>query len=194
MLKDLLIQNRTRRRFYQNERISPEILRELVDLTRYTPSTANSQALKFRIVYTPEECSALFPHLIWAGALKDWDGPEEGERPAAYIVILCDKNLNKMYDDGIAALTMMLGATERGLGGCIFGSVQREEAAKALNIDTELYKIDLVLALGKPKEIVKIVDVPQSGCIDYYRDREGIHYVPKRELKDILLPGNPKKA
>ena len=125
MLKNLLIQNRTRRRFYQNELISPEILRELVDLTRYTPSTANSQALKFRIVYTPEECSALFPHLIWAGALKDWDGPEEGER--------------------------------------------------------------------KPKEIVKIVDVPESGCIDYYRDREGIHYVPKRELKDILLPGNPKK-
>ena len=79
-----------------------------------------------------------FPLLGWAGALPDWDGPVPGERPSAYIVILCDLTLgkNKMWDDGITAQTIMLGAVEKGLGGCILGNVKREDLAKTLNIDT----------------------------------------------------------
>lgn len=189
MLKELVLKNRSYRRFFENEAVSESTLRELVDLARNTPSTVNSQALKFKLVNTPDENKKVFECLAWAGLLKDWDGPEAGERPSAYIIILCDLEIgrDKRYDDGIAAQTIMLGAVEKGLGGCIFGSVKRETLAKNFNIDTEKYSVDLVLALGKPKEEVKIVDLPENGSTAYYRDENGTHYVPKRSLDEIIL-------
>lgn len=188
-LKQLVEHCRSYRRFYEEERVSEETLRELVDLARLTASTANSQALKYRLVVTREECSRVFPYIAWAGALPDWPGPEEGERPAAYILICCDQTLgkNKLWDEGIAAQTMMLGAVEKGLGGCMIGSFNRSETAKALGVDEERYKPQLLLALGKPKEVVKLVPLKEDGDVRYYRDENQVHYVPKRELEDLLL-------
>ena len=188
VFKDLVAKNRSYRRFYE-ESISVETLKELIALARLTPSTANSQALKYRLVYMPEENAKVFPTLNWAGALPDWDGPEEGERPSAYIVILCDQNLgkNKMTDDGIVAQTILLGAVEKGLGGCMLGNVKRKELAQALGIDLERFTIDLVLALGKPKEHIVITDMPKNGDTRYYRDKEQTHYVPKRFLEDFIV-------
>lgn len=125
-----------------------------------TASTANSQALKFRICSTDEENERVFGTLKWAGALPDWDGPVKGERPSAYLILLCDLALgkNKLQDDGITAQTIMLGAVEMGYGGCMLGNVERKRLAELLDIDTAKYSIDLVLALGKPKE--KVVVVP----------------------------------
>lgn len=189
MLKDLVTKCRTIRRFYEDAKISTEDLKELVDLARLTPSTANSQALKFRLCNTPEEAEKVFDTLGWAGALPDWDGPEKGERPSAYIIILCDLSLgkNKLYDDGIAAQTIMLGAVEKGYGGCILGNVQRTRLAESLHIDPSLYSVDLVLALGKPKEEVVIVPVKEDGDTRYYRDENQVHYVPKRDLDDLIV-------
>lgn len=187
-LKELVAKNRSYRRFYE-EPISEETLKELVALARITPSAANAQALKYRLVYTKEENEKVFQTLRWAGALLDWDGPKEGERPSAYIVILCDQTLgkNKMTDDGIVAQTILLGAVEKGLGGCMLGNVKREELAEALGIDRERFAIDLVLALGKPKETVVLVDLPESGDTRYYRDDAKVHYVPKRSLEELIL-------
>lgn len=187
-LKELVAKNRSYRRFYE-EPISEETLKELVALARITPSAANAQALKYRLVYTKEENEKVFQTLRWAGALLDWDGPKEGERPSAYIVILCDQTLgkNKMTDDGIAAQTILLGAVEKGLGGCMLGNVKREELAEALGIDRERFVIDLVLALGKPKETVVLVDLPENGDTRYYRDDAKVHYVPKRSLEELIL-------
>ncbi|MFT4007883.1 MAG: nitroreductase family protein [Lacrimispora sp.] len=189
MLKELVTKCRTYRRFYENEAITTEDLKDLVDLARLTASTANSQALKFRLYNTPEENAKVFEALGWAGALPDWDGPEEGERPSAYIIILCDLSLgkNKLQDDGIAAQTMMLGAVEKGYGGCILGNVRRSSLAEALHIDPARYSIDLVLALGKPKEEVVIVPVKEDGDVRYYRDEAQVHYVPKRALDDLIV-------
>lgn len=189
MLKELVTKCRTFRRFYEAETISMEDLKDLVDLARLTASTANSQALKYRLCNTPEETSKVYPTLSWAGALPDWDGPEEGERPSAYIIILCDLSLgkNKLYDDGIAAQTIMLGAVEKGYGGCMLASVQRNHLAEALSIDPSRYSVDLVLALGKPKEEVVIVPVKENGDTHYYRDENQVHYVPKRALDDIII-------
>lgn len=188
MFKELLKKSRSYRRFYE-EPISRETLEELVELTRYVPSTANSQALKYIVSCTPKDNEKVFECLAWAGALPEWDGPEEGERPGGYIIILCDLSLgkNKFIDNGIVAQTMMLGAVEKGLGGCMFGSINRPKLAENLGIDTEKYSIDLVLALGKPKEQVVIVDVPEDGNIKYYRDENQVHYVPKRAVEDLLL-------
>lgn len=189
MMKELVYGCRTYRRFYEEVQLSEEELRGLVDLARMTASTANSQALKYKIVNDPEKNKQVFDTLGWAAALSDWDGPVPGERPAAYIVILCDNTLgkNKQWDEGIAAQTMMLGAVEKGYGGCILGNVKRSRLAESLGIDTERYSISLVLALGKPKETVKVVQMPKDGNVTYYRDESGVHYVPKRSLEEVLL-------
>lgn len=187
MLKDLLIKSRSYRRFDQNYVIDRKTLDDLIELTRFVPSTVNSQPLRFLAVNTPDENEKVFECLAWAGLLKDWSGPCEGERPSAYIIILCDLSVgkDKRYDDGICAQTIMLGAAEKGLGGCMFGSIKREKLAENFGIDTEKYSVDLVLALGKPVEDVRIVDLPENGSTAYYRDGNSIHYVPKRSLEDI---------
>lgn len=186
--QDLVAKNRSYRRFYE-EPVSVDTLRELIALARMTPSTANSQALKYRLVFTPEENAKVFQTLSWAGALSDWDGPKEGERPSAYIIVLCDQTLgnNKATDGGIAAQTILLGAVEKGLGGCMLANVRRKDLAEALSLDTERFTIDLVLAIGRPKETVVLVDLPENGDTRYYRDEEQVHYVPKRSLDDLIL-------
>lgn len=189
LLKDLVIKNRSYRRFYEEVSVGEEILRELIDITRHTASTVNSQALKFKLITSDLERKTVFNNLAWAGLLKDWSGPDEGERPSAYIIILCDLSIgsNKHFDDGIAAQTILLAAAEKELGGCMFGSINRKKLAEELDIDLEKYSIDLVVALGKPKENVKIVDVPENGSTAYYRDGNGVHYVPKRSLDDLII-------
>ena len=189
MRKDLVLRNRSYRRFDASRPVPEADLRALVELARFTPSTVNSQALKFRLVHEKEEADKVFPCLVWAAALKDWPGPTEDERPTAYIIILCDQALgkNKATDDGIAAQTMMLGAVELGWGGCMLGNIRRDQLAAALGIDQARYSIDLVLALGRPKETVRLVDVPENGDTRYYRDGAGVHYVPKRRMEDLIL-------
>ena len=189
MLKDLVKQCRSYRRFYQDTAIPYNELADMVDTARLAASASNAQALKFKILCTPEECADIFPYIAWAGALKDWDGPEEGERPSAYIVIACDLAIgkNKQWDDGITAQTIMLAAVEKGYGGCMMLSFERTALCRILNLDLERAFPELVLALGKPKEQVEIVPVGEDGSTTYYRDENQVHYVPKRQLKDVLL-------
>lgn len=189
IMKELVKQCRSYRRFYEDVKVSEEELKELVDLARLTASAANAQALKFRLITEDEEKEKIYPLIGWAGALPEWDGPEAGERPSAFILICCDLALgkNKATDCGITAQTMMLGAVEKGYGGCIIANYKRSEAAQALGIDPEKYSLELLLAIGKPKETVVIVPVKEDGNTKYYRDENQVHYVPKRSLEDILL-------
>ncbi len=187
MIKDLVLKNRSYRRFYQNEKLSKKDLRELVDLARLSPSGANLQPLKFIISNEEETNKIIFKNLAWAGYLKDWDGPVEGERPSAYIIILGEKNPVKPYeyDVAIACQSMLLGAVEKGYGGCIFGSIKRIPLSKEINIPED-YKITLILALGKAKEEV-CIDTVKNGDIKYWRDEKGVHHVPKRNLDDLII-------
>lgn len=189
MLKDLVEKCRSYRRFCGDVQIPYEELKDLVDTARITASTANSQALKYKILHTKEDCAAIYPFLGWAGALKDWDGPEPEERPTAYIVILTDLHIAKsmMRDEGITAQTMMLAAVEKGYGGCMIGNCRREEILQLLGLNPEDYAVSLVLALGKPNEEVHMVPVGADGKTAYYRDENQVHYVPKRSLEEILL-------
>jgi len=188
MLEELIRKNRSYRRFDQQESVSMETLRAVVNLARLSASGANLQPLKYMLVSDPKTNEIVFPHTRWAGYLEDWDGPAEGERPAAYIIILGDTEISPSFgvDHGIAAQSIMLGAAERGLGGCILGALDREGLRDALSIP-ERYEILLALALGKPKESVTLEEVGPSGDITYYRDEEGVHHVPKRSLEDLIL-------
>ncbi len=187
-LKDIVLRNRSYRRFNQEVSIDLETLRQLVDLARLSASEANLQPLKYILSCDAQKNALVFPHLVWAGYLKDWPGPSEGERPSAYIIILGDKKIRKSFvcDHGIAAQSILLGATERGFGGCIIGSIRRAWLRQALRIPAH-YDIQLVIAIGKPKEMVEIEAVGPDGNIKYWRDDEDTHHVPKRSLDEIIV-------
>jgi nitroreductase len=188
MVRDLVVKNRSYRRFFQDQPVSLETLRELVDLARLSPSARNAQPLRFILSNEPAKNALIFKHLAWAGYLKDWPGPEEGERPAAYIIILGDREISPTFgcDHGIASQSILLGAAEKGLGGCILGSIQRPSLQAVLHIPTK-YEILVCLAIGKPKETVVLEAVGPDGDIKYYRDEAQVHHVPKRALDDLIL-------
>lgn len=188
MMKDLIKKSRSYRRFHQDFTIEQKTLKELVELARLCPSTANLQPLKYFLSSDAEKNALIFPHLIWAAYLKDWDGPEEGERPSAYIIILGDTEITENFgcDHGIAAQSILLGAAEKGLGGCMIGLIKREGLQKALHLPSR-YQILLVLALGKPKETVIIEEVGPDSDIKYWRDSDDKHHVPKRRIDDLII-------
>ena len=186
-LKDLLARNRSYRRFHQDRPLDEATLVGLVELVRLCPSAANRQPLKFIISWRPDQGARIFPHLRWAAALKPWPGPAEGERPAAYIVILGDRRISGLldWDVGIAAQSMLLGAAEQGLGGCMIGSIDRPALAAELGLPEHL-SIRLVVALGYPAETVVLEDGPPEPR-PYWRDAEGVHHVPKRPIEELVV-------
>jgi nitroreductase len=186
-LKELIQKTRSYRRFDETYRINVKTLEDLIDLARLSASGANRQPLKYLVYTSPEDCKRIFPSLLWAAYLKDWDGPVEGERPSGYIVILGDKTICESFgvDHGIASQSILLGASEQGLGGCIIASIRKDNLRTELSIPDK-YEILLVLALGKPVENV-IIDEVRDGDIKYWRDDQKNHHVPKRSLKEIIL-------
>ncbi len=188
MFTELVKENRSCRRFYEDHAVEPETLKEFVNLARMSASGANLQPLKYILSCDPQKNAEIFSCLAWAGYLKDWPGPEEGERPAAYIVILGDTSISESAgcDHGIAAQTILLGAREKGLAGCMLGSIDRNALRDSLNIPSQ-FKVLLVLAIGKPREQVVLENVGSDNSIRYWRDSEGVHHVPKRKLDDIIV-------
>jgi len=184
----LIVRNRSYRRFDRSRAIERETLRRLVDIARRTASAANRQPLKYVLLNHADTCARLFPYLGWAAALKDWPGPAEGERPTAYIIILCDTKISKNAgcDHGIVAQSMLLAAVEKGFGGCMIGTVQRDGVRKEFGIP-ERYEILLVIALGVPAEKCVLEDMEPGASTDYYRTPDGGHHVPKRPLDEVIV-------
>jgi len=187
MIREMVVKNRSYRRFHQNHVIETSLLRDLIDLARLSPSAANLQRLRFKICNEEKDNEKVFSTLSWAGYIKDWDGPEIGEHPSAYITVLStEKDTGKVAcDAGIACQSILLGAVESGLGGCIFASVKRDELQQLLKIPKK-YSIIYVIALGKPKENIKLENIVNDD-VKYWRDESGTHHVPKRKLEDIII-------
>ncbi len=188
MIRDLVLKNRSYRRFQQSPVPDATTLKELVDLARLSPTSANMQPLKFFLSNDPRTNAVIYPQLAWAGYLVDWPGPAENERPTAYIIVMGDKTIKTSFgcDHGIAAQSILLGAVEKGFGGCMIASVKREPLQAALKLD-EKYEILLVIALGKPAEEVQLDSVGSNGSIKYWRDEKDVHHVPKRSLDDLVI-------
>ena len=189
MIADLIKKNRSFRKFHQNHALNVETLTDLVDLARLSASAANLQPLRYILSADSQKNAQIFSCLGWAAYLKDWKGPEEGEKPSGYIIVLSDsEKANDFvgYDCGIASQSILLGAREKELAGCMVASINRQQLRSLLNIDAR-FKILLVIAIGKPKEEVVIEPVGSDDNIRYWRDETGVHHVPKRNLKDIII-------
>jgi nitroreductase len=187
MIRDLILRNRSYRRFDSSVKITSKQIKKWIELANFSASGRNMQPLKYIICTDPETNKKIFPFLGWAGYLTNWKGPDLGERPVAYIAVLNDKSLAENYfcDDGIAMQSILLGAVEDGFGGCMIGSVNKSKVSKIQEIPTHLELLWLV-ALGKPAEEC-ILETAIGGDIKYYRDENEIHHVPKRPLDEIII-------
>ena len=187
MIKELVLKTRSIRRFIE-EPVNKETLLYLIDIARLSASAANLQPLKYIISFKDDMNNIIFPNLMWAGYLKEWKGPEKGERPSAYIIVMGDRSISKTFgcDHGIATQNILLGASELGLGCCIIGAIDRKKIIDQLHIP-EKYEILHIIAMGKTGEKVMLEDMEMEDSVKYWRDEDDIHHVPKRSLDDILV-------
>lgn len=194
-LRQLLRQNRSTRIFDESRRIESSRLESLVDLTRYCASGRNLQPLRYRVVTSADECHAVYPALKWAGYYEDWDGPEPGQRPAAYLIQCIDTSLAEtcLCDDGLQLEAITLGAAALGMRACIIKAFNVHAVAEALSLPADMKPL-YVVALGYGAEKVMLTDIHTgdayhtAGDIRYYRMPDGTHCVPKRPLEDLLIP------
>lgn len=186
MIRDLIMKNRSYRRFDSSVKISRKQIEKWIDLARLSASGRNMQPLKYVICTDDKLNNQIFQKLGWAGYLPEWNGPSENERPVAYVAVLLDKSLAENYycDDGIAMQSILLGAVEDGYGGCMIGSINKTKISRIFQLPKNL-EILWMIALGKPAEIV-VLDTEEEGKIKYWRDENEVHHVPKRPLDEII--------
>ncbi len=190
MLDSLVKMARSYRVFDESYILTKDFLIKLVERLRFISSARNAQPLKYIVSADINKNEEIFSTLKWAGYLKDWDGPKKGQRPSAYIVIVRDNAISKedfsLIDTGIAIQTIMLSLAENRLGGCTIAAIDKERLRKILDMDDNTKEIICVVAIGKPIENIIITDVKDND-IKYFRDKDGNHYVPKRDINELLL-------
>ena len=187
---DLIKTSRSYRSFNRDAVPTREELLSFVNAARLSPSSRNLQPLKFRIVTKEAECKRVLAATRWAGYLSDLQIPPVGHEPTAYIVVCFDLSLEKsalpfQRDVGICAQSILLAATEAGFGGCMIGSFSPEGICHDLKLPDTIAP-QLVIALGRPDEVIELTEIGEDGSIKYYRE-DGIHYVPKRSIEEIVI-------
>lgn len=188
---ELVRENRSYRGYDQSVKVPREQLESLVELARLCPSSVNLQPLKYYLAYTQEQTEILQPLTGWARRLTHLKLPHPGHCPTAFVVILHDREVAPdparfFKDVGIVAQTMLLGAVEQGLGGCMIGNFDPKAVRVALKLKETLEPV-LIVALGKPDETVVLTDVLPGGDVGYYRDEADRHYVPKRTREELIV-------
>ena len=190
ILQNLLKSDRSVRRFDETKEIKKDTLLELVELTRFCASGRNLQPLRYKIISDKMECGNIFPLLGWAGYLTDWDGPQEGERPTAYLIQGLDTRLtnNCLCDDGIQLQAITLGITAKGLGACIIKSFNQKKLIEIVKLP-EWFVPTYIIAIGVPKEevVIENLDSNDANGIKYFRTQDKIHHVPKRTIDQLII-------
>ena len=69
----------------------------------------------------------------------------------------------------------------------MIGNYNADSVKKELDLADNLAPV-LIVAFGKPAEKIVIKEINEGENIAYYREKNDIHYVPKRKLSDIILP------
>ena len=179
-----IISRRSIRRF-QQKKIDPEILKEMVNAARLAPSGANLQPLEFFIVDDKDLCDKIFDTTSWAGYIKPAWKPKKTERPVAYIIILVNDKNNHWYqrDASFAAENIVLTAESNNIGSCILCKINREKIRKILKIQEKII-IDSLVALGYKAEQPVTVDLIDS--VEYWRDENEVLNVPKRKFENVV--------
>ena len=189
MVEDLIKNNRSYRVFDESYKISMDKIKEILNVVRFTSSGRNIQPIRFLPIVKNEQLNIIYDNIKWAGYLKDWDGPIEGQRPTAFILFLSDNNIKSPTFDidlGLACQSILLKSIEQNIGGCMIGAFNKKKISEGLDIPQN-YNLELILALGKPNQKVVIDDINSNEDIKYWRDENNVHHVPKIVLDDLIV-------
>ena len=180
----LLQRNRSYRGYDNNFVVRPDQLRTIIETATLCPSARNQQVLRFRPVLS-DEADKVLKHIRLGGALPELHLPFPGTEPRAFVVICSTVEESKYVDIdlGIVAQTMLLRATELGLGGICIGAFDHAEIREALQLP---YEPVLVIAIGRPAERIELVSCHEGDSLTYYREG-GVHYVPKIGIDDLII-------
>lgn len=190
-LHDLVLATRTCRRFKEHRSITRQTLVELVDLARLSGSARNGQPWQYMVVSDSQLCERIFPHLGWAAYLTEWRGPQQGQRPAAYILCLLNHHWLKgnekeaYFDLGIASQSLLLGAASQSILGCRIANFSPK--VTDLLLLPEHLSLELIIAIGYPDEQIVIEPMEAEDDVRYWRDASQVHHVPKRPLSQLLI-------
>ena len=183
-LNQLLVRNRSHRGYDPRRVVTMDELRRIVNVNTRIPSARNRQCLRFRLVLS-DEAHKVLPLIRLGGALPELHLPLEGTEPQAFIVVSSNVDEDRWVDMdlGISAQSMLLKATEMGLNGICIGAFKVDALTEALD---QKYKPLLVLAIGKGIENIRLTEIAEDENHAYYR-KDGIHYVPKVKLDDLIM-------
>ena len=176
-LNTLLVKNRTVRRYKQDAQVTAEQLRSIVEVNTKIASAMNRQALRYRLV-TGDDVPPLREILFRE--------PARSEAATAFIVVYTAITEDRYIDIdlGISLQSMALKATELGLNCLIKGNIDWD-LIKELFHDTVNEPL-AVLCIGRAAESVFLKPVEDSSDLTPYT-KDGVHYVPKLRLDDILI-------
>ena len=183
-LSNLLLKNRSCRGYDSSFVVRDDQLRSIIDVNTKTPSARNAQVLRFRPVNSCEAAKVL-PHIRLGGALPELSLPLPGTEPNAFIIICSTvpESKNVYIDLGISAQSMLLRAVEMGLAGVCIGAFDKECIKRELSLTHEPL---MILAIGRSCEDIRLVEVSEGEEHKYYR-KDGVHYVPKLRLDDLII-------
>lgn len=184
-LDTLLHRSRSVRGYDSSFKVSEDTLRKIVEVNTLLPSGRNQQVLRFRIVTSSSGASDVLANIRMGGALPELHLPLPGTEPEAFIIVCSEEAENRIIDMdlGISLHGMALKAAEMGLGSLIICSLNKEAIMKALGLEIQPLAI---LAVGKSSESIFLKPIKANEDHNYYR-KDGIHYVPKVCLQDLLI-------
>lgn len=164
-IEECIKDRRSVRKFSEQE-ISKEVLCEIVDLARFSPSWKNTQVVRYHVIKNPEireqiaqnavmdftfnaktilRCNALVVVSVVAGICGyEDDGSYSTSKEDSW----------EMFDAGVASQTFCLAAHSKGVGSVILGIFDEEKIHQYAAL-AENEKVACLIALGYPLEPAK---------------------------------------
>ena len=184
-LETLLLKNRSHRAFDTSYAVAMRQLETIVSVNNKIPSSKNAQVFRFRLLDADNGGRDFCRFLHFGAYLPELHLPVPSTEPQAFIVVCSTvpEGPSVDIDLGITLQSMALKAVEIGLNALIVRAFNRQEVKDALQLPLEPLA---VLAVGKGADRIELVEVPDGSDLRYYR-RDGVHYVPKIRISDLLV-------
>ena len=184
-LDTLLLKNRSHRAYDTTYEVARRQLDAIVSVNTKIPSGRNAQRLRFKLLEAREGGEGFCRFLHLGGYLPELHLPAPGTEPQAFIVVCSTEAESPTIDIdlGISLQSMALKAVEIGLNALIIRAFDHNEVKHALNLELEPIA---VLAVGKGLDKIELTEIPAGASTRYYR-KDGVHYVPKIRIEDLLL-------
>ena len=185
-VETLMEKNRSYRGYDKSFVVRREMLERIVAVNTKIASAKNQQVLRFKLVTKETGADIVLQNMKLGGLLPELHLPFAGTEPEAFIIICSTIPENKFVDIdlGIAAQSMLLKATEMGLGGIMIGAFNKAKITEAFQLP---YEPLLMIAVGKGNEKIKLEPVNAEDKLAYYRDEKGVQYVPKIKWEQLIL-------